>query len=54
VPILYPQVAGAAEVLDSGIKIDPNDLNATAAALAGILSDPKTNGRRWRCGRPRK
>jgi len=39
VPVFYPQVAGVAEALDSGTKIDPNDLSATAAALAGILSD---------------
>jgi len=39
VPVLYPQIAGAAEVLSSGIKIDPNDIEATATALAGILND---------------
>lgn len=39
VPVLYPQTAGAAEVLDAGIKIDPNDIMATAAALAGLLND---------------
>jgi glycosyltransferase involved in cell wall biosynthesis len=39
VPVLYPQLAGAAEVLNSGVKIDPNDIKATAVALAGILND---------------
>lgn len=39
VPVLYPHGAGAAEVLTSGIKIDPTDIEAAAQALARLLRD---------------
>jgi glycosyltransferase involved in cell wall biosynthesis len=39
VPVLYPRGAGAAEVLSSGIKIDPTDIEASAQALARLLND---------------
>jgi len=39
VPVLYPRKSGAAEVLTTGIKIDPTDIKATAEALASLLED---------------
>lgn len=38
VPVFYPRYAGAAEVLQSGIKIDPTDTLAVATALADMLN----------------
>jgi glycosyltransferase involved in cell wall biosynthesis len=38
VPVFYPRIAGAAEVLQSGMKIDPTDTSAVATALADLLS----------------
>jgi glycosyltransferase involved in cell wall biosynthesis len=43
VPVFYPRYAGAAEVLQSGIKIDPTDTLAVATALADMLN----NRDRW-------
>jgi glycosyltransferase involved in cell wall biosynthesis len=39
VPVLYPHKAGAAEVLASGIKINPEDIKGTAEELHRLLSD---------------
>lgn len=39
VPVLYPATAGAAEVLESGIRIDPADTQAVAARLLDLLAD---------------
>lgn len=39
VPVLYPASAGAAEVLKSGIRIDPTDSAASAEVLARLLRE---------------
>ncbi len=39
VPVLYPRTSGAAEVLQSGLKIDPENCSATAEALVHLLTD---------------
>jgi glycosyltransferase involved in cell wall biosynthesis len=39
VPVFYPQVSGAAEVLQSGIQINPADSAGTADALYHLLMD---------------
>jgi glycogen synthase len=39
VPVLYPRHAGCAEVLTSGLKIDPQDTEAVAAELLALLGD---------------
>ena len=39
VPVLYPQHAGAAEVLQTGIKIDPQDVKGSANEVYRLLSD---------------
>ncbi|HVO23235.1 MAG TPA: SAV_2336 N-terminal domain-related protein [Candidatus Margulisiibacteriota bacterium] len=39
VPVLYPRHAGAAEVLQSGVKIDPLDTQAVAEELHALLND---------------
>jgi hypothetical protein len=41
VPVLYPQKAGASEVLTSGIKINPDDLDGTAEQVHHLMSDKK-------------
>lgn len=37
VPVLYPETAGAAEVLESGIRIDPADTGGVVSRLVGLL-----------------
>lgn len=39
VPVLYPQHSGAAEVLTSGIKINPEDIDGTVDQLYRLLND---------------
>ena len=39
VPVLYPATSGAAEVLESGVKVDPADTAAMAERIEGLLSD---------------
>lgn len=39
VPVLYPEYAGAAEVIKSGIRIRPDDSEATAGQLIELLAD---------------
>jgi glycosyltransferase involved in cell wall biosynthesis len=39
VPVLYPANAGAAEVLQSGIRIDPTDVDDAAEKLLALLGD---------------
>lgn len=39
VPVLYPEHAGVAEVLESGIQIQPDDISATVEQLERLLTD---------------
>lgn len=39
VPVLYPRSAGIAEAVDGGILVEPEDSNAVAYTLAGLLQD---------------
>jgi glycosyltransferase involved in cell wall biosynthesis len=39
VPVLYPRHAGAAEVLEAGLKIDPEDTEAVTRELLAVLAD---------------
>jgi glycosyltransferase involved in cell wall biosynthesis len=39
VPVLYPAQSGAAEVLESGVRIDPAAAQPAAERLAGLLRD---------------
>jgi glycosyltransferase involved in cell wall biosynthesis len=39
VPVFYPRHAGCAEVLQSGLQIDPQDSEAVAAELLALLGD---------------
>jgi glycosyltransferase involved in cell wall biosynthesis len=39
VPVLYPQSSGAAEVIESGFRIRPDDVKATAEELERLLTD---------------
>lgn len=39
VPVFYPRHAGCAEVLESGLQIDPQDSEAVAAELLALLGD---------------
>ena len=42
VPVIYPERSGAAEVLQSGIKADPQDSEAVAGQIARLLNDLRT------------
>ncbi len=39
VPVLYPEKAGIGEVLEAGIRIDPENVEQTAAAVQQLLID---------------
>jgi uncharacterized protein YjbI with pentapeptide repeats/glycosyltransferase involved in cell wall biosynthesis len=39
VPVLYPEHAGVAEVIESGIRIRPDDIDGTAEQLERLLTD---------------
>jgi glycosyltransferase involved in cell wall biosynthesis len=39
VPVIYPKDSGAAEVLESGIKVDSGDVPAIAALVSRLLGD---------------
>ena len=41
IPVLYPQTAGAAEVLPASIQINPEDTDGTAEKVRQLLSDKK-------------
>ncbi len=38
-PVLYPAKSGAAEVLESGVKVDPSDIGAMAGEVGRLLGD---------------
>ena len=38
-PVLYPAKSGAAEVLESGVKVDPSDIEAMAGHVLRLLGD---------------
>jgi glycosyltransferase involved in cell wall biosynthesis len=38
-PVIYPAQSGAAEVLESGVKVDPADIEVMAAKAVQLLSD---------------
>jgi glycosyltransferase involved in cell wall biosynthesis len=38
-PVIYPEQSGAAEVLASGVKVDPADIEAMAGKVTQLLSD---------------
>lgn len=38
-PVLYPAASGAAEVLQSGVKVDPSDIEAMAGHVVRLLND---------------
>jgi len=40
VPVIYPDDAGAAEVLASGVKVRSGDIGAMASAVTGLLDHP--------------
>jgi glycosyltransferase involved in cell wall biosynthesis/uncharacterized protein YjbI with pentapeptide repeats len=42
VPVFYPKTSGVAEVIRSGVQIDPEDYAGTAGTLAKLLGDWKT------------
>ena len=39
VPVIYPTRSGAAEVLESGVKLDPDDLEEIASAIKRLLDN---------------
>jgi glycosyltransferase involved in cell wall biosynthesis len=39
VPVIYPAASGAAEVLTSGVKIDPSDIDAIGEQVSRLLGE---------------
>ncbi len=39
VPVFYPKEAGVSEVIQNGVKINPNNLETTAATITAYLND---------------